>query len=336
MRAAVVLAAALAVVTGCTHDTKEEPSAVTDEERQPPSAPSTQRGNSGPARLLWGQSFALPESRSTRRFRLTAPDPATHSFQVRIEQQPASPQVFVRIRTLFGELSVFDPNVQPFVTNDAIRCEDRGAGRSCLMTFPNFLAERAGRWTVVIEKLSKASANVHLEIKFTRVARSKSDTTASSGEGLAPKQRFDAKGIAFDYPSRWFVTVKPLSAATNPAYRFAVSSVPVRRTAADEGPCLPGLARQLPPDAVLAYLREALGADRTRSLPRMPQRPTSFPLPPRKGGGLCGFEQGGGRWYPFRDGNRAFYLGVHAGPGASTASRRALKKLFDGMEIRAR
>jgi hypothetical protein len=114
-------------------------------------------------------------------------------------------------------------------------------------------------------------------------------------------------GIAFAYPSSWFVTVEPLSAATNPAYRFAVSSVSVRRTAADEGPCLPGVARQLPPDAVLAYLREALGVDRTRSLPRMPRRRAGFPLPPSTGDGLCGFQQGGGLWYPFKDANRAFY-----------------------------
>jgi hypothetical protein len=335
MRVAVVFAAALTVVTGCTHDRKERPNAVTDEERQPPSASIPAKGNSGTAWPLWQQSFALPEWRFTRRFHFTAPNPATHSFQVRFEQQPASAQVFVRIRTLFGDLNVFDPNVQPFVANVAIRCEDRGTARACLMSFPNFVAERAGRWTVVVEKLSKTSADVHLEIRFTRVARSKLDVATSSDEGLESKQRFDTNGIAFAYPSRWFVTLKPLSAATNPAYRFAVSSVPVRRTAADEGPCLPGVARQLPPDAVLAYLREALGVDRTRSLPRMPRR-AGFPLPAPAGDGLCGFQQGGGLWYPFKDANRVFYLGVYVGPEASTASRRALKDLLDGMEIRAR
>jgi hypothetical protein len=194
MRAAVVFAAALTVVTGCTHDTKERPKAVTDEERQPPSASIPQKGNSGTAWPLWQQSFALPESRLTRRFHLTAPDPATHSFQVRFEQRPASAQVFVRIRTLFGDLNVFDPNVQPFVANVAIRCEDRGTARACLMSFPNFVAERAGRWTVVVEKLSKTSADVHLEIRFTRVARSKLRVTTSSDEGLESKQRFDANG----------------------------------------------------------------------------------------------------------------------------------------------
>jgi hypothetical protein len=324
-----VVAAVLGVVTGCTHG---EGSAERGRgsERQPSSTATAPER----ARLLWQQSFALPESRSTRRFDITAPDPASHSFQVRIRQHPASAQVFVRIKTSYGDLSIFDPNVQPFMVSDAIDCEDREDSRACLMRFPNFVAERAGRWTVVVEKLSDPLADVRVEVEFSRVA-ARAGTTVSSDEDLESKGRFDANGIGFDYPSRWFVTVRPLSPATNPAYRFAVSSAPVRRTAADEGPCLPGVARQLPPDAVLAYLREALGADRTRALPRMPQRPARFPLPPPTGGGLCGFEQGGGRWYPFKNGDRAFYLGIHVGPEASTASRRALKGLLDGMEIRA-
>lgn len=148
-------------------------------------------------------------------------------------------------------------------------------------------------------------------------------------------KRFDRQGIVFEYPDEWFATTRPLSNAVNPAYRFAVSSVPVRRTRADIGPCLPGIARQIPRDGILAFLREALGADRTRSLPRMPRRPASFRLPTRSGSYLCGFRHGHTRWIAFKDAGRAFYLGVYVGPEAPTAVRRALKRLLDGMEVRA-
>jgi hypothetical protein len=143
---------------------------------------------------------------------------------------------------------------------------------------------------------------------------------------------FDRNGIAFEYPRSWFVTTRPLSNATNPVYRFTVSTVPVERTNADMGPCLPGIAQQLPPTAVLAYLREALGHDRTRSLPRMPRRPRSFPLSSRSDGSLCGFERGG-VWLPFKDHGRAFYLGVYVGPKATATARRSLSRLLDGMRI---
>jgi hypothetical protein len=332
-RAALVVAAVLGVVTGCTHGTKEQPNADADQDRRPPSAATRPEGDATRAPLPWQQTVALPKSRSTRRFNITAPDPANHAFAFRIKQRPAAAQVFVKIKTSYGDLTVFDPNVQPFVSSEAIHCEDQGSSRDCLMRFPSLVAERAGRWTVVVEKLSDGPAEVRVEVEFSRVAAGAG--TVSGDQGLASKERFDQNGIAFNYPHRWSVTVQPLSPATNPVYRFAVSSVPVQQTAADEGPCLPGVARQLPSGAVLAYLREALGADRTRSLPRMPQRPASFPLAHRTGGGLCGFAQGGGLWYPFKDGNRAFYLGVYVGPDASTASRRALKDLLDGIEVRA-
>lgn len=156
---------------------------------------------------------------------------------------------------------------------------------------------------------------------------------ASSSSAGSQLERFDQSGIEFDYPSRWFVTVRPLSNAVNPKYRFAVSTVKVRRTGADTGPCLPGIAQQLPDGAVLAYLREALGADRARSLPRMQPRPRSFRLPTRTDRSLCGFGRGG-RWVPFKDAGRAFYLGVYVGSRASASSIRMLRRMLDGMEIR--
>ena len=153
--------------------------------------------------------------------------------------------------------------------------------------------------------------------------------------GATSLRRFDQNGIAFQYPRSWFVTTRALSNGINPKYRFAVSSVPVQRTAEDLGPCLSGIAKQLPDDAVLAYLREALGADRRASLPRMQPRPQSFRLPTRTDNSLPCFGQGG-RWVPFRESGRAFYLGLYIGPKASPANARALGRLVNDIRIASR
>jgi hypothetical protein len=151
----------------------------------------------------------------------------------------------------------------------------------------------------------------------------------------ADLRRFDRSGIAFSYPSHWHVTTARLSNGINPDYRFAVSTVPIRRTKNDLGPCLPGIASQLPRDGALVYLREALGSIRAGSLPRMPDRPRTFPLPRRSDRRLCGFD-GGGLWFPFRQRERAFYLAVYVGPAASAARRSAVRRLLAGLTIRAR
>ena len=153
-----------------------------------------------------------------------------------------------------------------------------------------------------------------------------------SAEAAAFKE-FDRNGIKFAYPGSWVVTTKPLSDGVNPTYRFAVSTAPIHRTPKDSGPCLAGIAAQLPRTAVLAYLREALGADRRASLPNMQPRPRSFRLPTRSDNALPCFGAGG-RWVPFRAGGRAFYLGLHVGPKASPASTRTLGKLVNEMRIK--
>ena len=152
-------------------------------------------------------------------------------------------------------------------------------------------------------------------------------TIASSAD-----KRHDRNGISFQYPRLWHVTTKPLSNAVNPIYRFTVSSHRVRPTGKDEGPCLPGIAAQLPPTAVLAFVREALGADRRASLPRMQPRPEKFTLPTRADNALCGFS--GGRWIPFKSGGRAFYLALYVGPRASSARAAVLARIVNGMRIR--
>ncbi|MBD0329739.1 MAG: hypothetical protein ICV64_06515 [Thermoleophilia bacterium] len=321
MRAAFLAAAVLGVATGCTHRNDAAPNAAADGDA------------AGRAPLLWQRSLALPAGHSKRGFVIIAPDPAAHTFTVRV-RHPAAAQLVVTMETPSGHL-VFDSNIHPFVPSGAVDCQERRGRRTCVMRFPRLAGDRRGRWSVRFEKASERPANVRVEVAFSRVA-APAASLASSDEASHSKRRFVAHGITFAHPRGWFVVTEPLSPSPNPAYRFAVSSVPVRRTPADEGPCLPGIARQLPSDGVLVYLREALGADRRRSLPRMPERPSRFPSPPRRGGGPCGFERGGGYWYGFAESGRTFYLGVHVGPDASRAARRAVSELVDGMAIRAR
>jgi hypothetical protein len=112
-----------------------------------------------------------------------------------------------------------------------------------------------------------------------------------------PVRDFEQTGIAFQYPAHWFTTTKPLSTGVEPIYRFAVANFPVRRTPLDSGPCLAGIAKQRPADGVLAFIREARGAD--LRLDRFPARPTKIALPKRWDNAGC--LGAGSRQYSFRD-----------------------------------
>jgi len=155
---------------------------------------------------------------------------------------------------------------------------------------------------------------------------------AASTSVAAPSERFERHRIVLRYPDAWFVTTKPLSNGVNPTYRFTLSTVRVRRTAKDLGPCLPGVASQIPSDGVLAFVREAVGADRAASIARMQPRPPHFRLPTRTDNELCGFARRG-RWIPFRESGRALYLGIYVGPEATTSTTHALQRALDRMRI---
>lgn len=147
----------------------------------------------------------------------------------------------------------------------------------------------------------------------------------------APLSRFKSAGISFAYPDDWHVTTKPLSNGRQPVYRFALSSFPVHRTAQDIGPCLAGIAKQRRPGGVLAFAREARGADKARG--RFPPRPARFPLPTRNDNAGCLGD--GSISLAFRDSGRTFYLWIAVGPDASPATRRALRRTLDHMAIHA-
>ncbi len=167
------------------------------------------------------------------------------------------------------------------------------------------------------------------------VSRSAShETTTEQGETLGELKRFDRFGIRFKYAASWFVTTRPISAAADPDFRFTVSTVRVRRTRADRGPCTPGIGKQLPPGGALAYLREVLKPRRRAiELRRVPARPWRFPRPTTSGA-LCGFEPGSkGVWFPFKAKGRVFYLAVSVGPEVTAATQRALYRMLDGMRF---
>jgi hypothetical protein len=148
----------------------------------------------------------------------------------------------------------------------------------------------------------------------------------------ASLRMFSSHGISFAYPSAWHATTKPLSNATEPVYRFAVGNFRFHRTPRDIGPCLSGIAKERPKNGVLAFMREALGADRRRSLPRTPSRPKHISLPRRSDQAWCLGH--GTREIVFHTAGRVFYLGMSVAPMASRADKRRLRTLLNAMRIK--
>jgi hypothetical protein len=154
----------------------------------------------------------------------------------------------------------------------------------------------------------------------------------SLSEASGSLRVFSNRGISFVYPSAWHATTKPLSNATEPIYRFAVGNFRFHRTRRDIGPCLSGIAKQRPRNGVLAFMREALGADRRRSLPRTPARPKDIALPRRSEQAWCLGR--GTREIAFHEAGRVFYLAISVGPTASRADKRRLHAMLNAMRIR--
>ena len=148
-------------------------------------------------------------------------------------------------------------------------------------------------------------------------------------------ERFDRLGISFEYPRSWSVTTERLSNGWDPDYRFGASTVRVKRTRHDLGPCLPGIGRQLGRSGALVLLREYHGASRQRALPRLGPLPRRLRLTPDAV--ICGLRRPGrGAWIGFREAGRAFVLGVHLGSRAPQGIERELRRLVASLSIRPR
>ena len=157
-------------------------------------------------------------------------------------------------------------------------------------------------------------------------------TTALQGSAAAAvRQRtFSNHGISFAYPAAWHATSKPLSNGAQPVYRFAVGNFRFHRTSRDLGPCLQGIARQRPKDGVLAFMREALGADARRA--RSTARPKNIPLP--RGSEQAACIGPATSEIVFHQAGRVFYLWISVAPDASRRDKHRLHSLLNAMKIK--
>jgi hypothetical protein len=177
---------------------------------------------------------------------------------------------------------------------------------------------------IAIVGLRTVALTVTMLLLFSRAV-----SGASGSSGM-----FSSHGISFAYPSAWYATTKPLSNATEPVYRFAVGNFRFHRTPRDIGPCLSGIGKERPRNGVLAFMREALGGDRRRSLPRTAARPKDISLPRRSDQDWCLGH--GSVEIVFHAAGRVFYLGMSVGPRASRANKTRLRALLNAMRIRRR
>jgi hypothetical protein len=146
----------LLVVGGCTGNEETEPV---------PSTRSATDAATGPENLSGtpqGATLRMAPGRSTVRFQITALDPPTHVYDVRIAA-PASANVGVRIYTWYGAtLHVLGS------TRNPDWCKVRRRRSVCQLPFPLLEAQRPGLWTVIVTKRSDAAATVNVVVTFRR------------------------------------------------------------------------------------------------------------------------------------------------------------------------
>jgi hypothetical protein len=106
------------------------------------------------------QTLRLAAGNATGRFEVTAFDPPTHTYDVRVRTD-ASADISVWIRTWYGQhLRVLDS-----IEGDS-SCHVRNGEADCLFFFPALEAQRAGPWTVIARKRSGPPVTVRIEVMF--------------------------------------------------------------------------------------------------------------------------------------------------------------------------
>jgi hypothetical protein len=107
-----------------------------------------------------GKTLEMASGPTTARFAITALSPPDHTWDVEVDA-PATADIAVRIVTWYGQrLRVLDS------TRDKTSCRREGSRSHCALAFPRLEAQRAGTWTVVVEKRSQAKASVRMAVTF--------------------------------------------------------------------------------------------------------------------------------------------------------------------------
>lgn len=109
-----------------------------------------------------GATLRMASGHSVARFKITALDPPTHVFDVRIVA-PTSANLVVRMRTAPPPgrlLRIFDP------TQTEDFCKVRRRTSVCSLPFPQLEAQREGPWTVIVNKRSDPAATVRVDVTF--------------------------------------------------------------------------------------------------------------------------------------------------------------------------
>lgn len=105
----------------------------------------------------------LGPGRSSARFAVTALDPPTHTYDVRVRTE-ASADISVRMRTWYGQsLRVLES------VGDELSCHVRGGRADCISAFPALEAQRPGPWTVIVNKQSGPPVTVRVAVTFNHV-----------------------------------------------------------------------------------------------------------------------------------------------------------------------
>ena len=125
---------------------------------------------------------------------------------------------------------------------------------------------------------------------------------------------FNKNGVRATLPPGWWASDRRMSSGVEPVFRLTVSNRPLIRTSKDTGPCYAGIGQQIQPRAVVAILREAVGADLRSG--RFDKRPARFVLPKRQLGQDNSCLGDHATQIVFKDAGRGFYLWIAVGRAA--------------------
>ena len=142
---------------------------------------------------------------------------------------------------------------------------------------------------------------------------------------------FNEDGVRATLPSGWWATNRRMSSGIEPIFRLTVLDRPLLRTSKDEGPCYGGIGKQIQPRAVVAILREAVGADFKPA--RFSKRPVRFVLSSRQPGQDNSCLGDHATLISFKDAGRGFYLWIAAGRDAPQERVERLLTLLNGLSI---